>query len=76
MPDGLHRALEFIPFLMVTGDRRYHINTADIMKTVVIGILTGLLSAYVTVQRLDLRMDQVEKKIEQIQKDFYKPRVG
>lgn len=76
MPDNLHRVLEFIPFLMITGERRYHLNMADLTKTIVIGVLTGLLSAYVTVQRLDIRMDQVEKKIEQIQQDFYKPRIS
>ena len=79
MLDAIHKALEFIPFLMIAsseGNRRYHLNMADLTKTVIIGIITGLLSAYVTVQRLDIRMNEVEKKIDIIQKDFYRPRVG
>ena len=79
MPDTIHKVLEFIPFMMVAtkgGNRRYHLNFADLTKTIIIGIITGLLSAYVTVQRLDVRMNEVEKKIDMIQKDFYKPRVA
>ena len=79
MPENIHRALEFIPFLMVagaSGNRRYHLNMADLTKTIIIGIITGLLSAYVTVQRLDVRMNEVEKKIDMIQKDFYRPQVS
>ena len=75
--EHLHRFLEFIPFISmsVAGDRRFHLNYADLTKTIIIGIVTGLLSAYVTVQRLDIRMNEVEKKIDQFQKDFYKPKV-
>lgn len=72
--DHLRQAMEFIPFLVTTADKRYHLNYADITKTIIIGIITGLLSAYVTVQRLDVRMNEVEKKIDQFQKDFYSPR--
>lgn len=72
--DSFKHLVEFVPFLITTADKRYHLNYADITKTVIIGIITGLLSAYVTVQRLDVRMNEVEKKIERFQKDFYKPR--
>ena len=70
--EPLKQIFEFIPFLITTTDKRYHLNYADITKTIIIGLITGLLSAYVTVQRLDIRMDEVEKKIEIFQKDFYK----
>lgn len=72
--DSFKHIFEFIPFLITTADKRYHLNYADLTKTIIIGVITGLLSAYVTVQRLDVRMNEVEKKIEQFQKDFYKPR--
>lgn len=72
--EHLKHLIECIPFMAITADRRFHVNYADITKTIIIGIITGLLSAYVTVQRLDVRMNEVEKKIEQFQKDFYKPR--
>ena len=75
--DNLHKIVEWIPFLMVTsqGDKRYHLNYSDIAKTIIIGVLTGLLSAYITVQKIELRLGEVEKKLDRIQYDFYRPRV-
>ena len=76
MPDGLHRAMDFIPYLSLSaasGDRRYHINMSDIAKTVIISVITGILSAQITIARLDERMKTLENEVRQFKSDFYRP---
>lgn len=70
----IDRIMEYIPFLAVTsGGRVPHLNFSRIIEAVIIAIVAGALSAYITVQKIEIKLDYIEKKVDKIYADVYTP---
>lgn len=68
------RLLEYIPFITMTmGGKNPHLNFSRIVEAVIIAIVAGGLSAYITVQKIDLKLSYLEQKVDKIYSDVYKP---
>lgn len=71
-PDWLHGLTASMPFIM-SLEGKLKLNMARIMETIIFAVVGGLLSSYVTVKVMEVRLDQLEKKVDKIYTDIYKP---
>lgn len=69
----LNNILGHFPFLLMTMDGKPKINATRIIESVIYAVVGGLLSSYVTLKVLDYRMGEVERKMDRMYYDFYKP---
>ena len=70
----IDRILDYIPFLAMTQTGKGpHLNFSRIIEAVVIAIIAGTLSAYITVQKIELKLSYIEQKVDKIYSDVYKP---
>jgi len=69
----IDRILEYIPFFAMTTGRP-HLNFSRIVEAVIIAIVAGGLSAYITVQKIELKLTYLEQKVDKIYTDVYAPR--
>ena len=61
-----------LPFMLTVGVKS-HLNTPRLIEGLIIAIVTASLPSYITVQQLEYRMEQVEKKVDRVIADIYKP---
>jgi len=64
----------YLPFF-ATVAQKPQINVTRIIEALLIAILAGAFSAYITMEKIDLRMDILEKKVDKIYNDVYKPQI-
>jgi hypothetical protein len=69
MPDRILGLLGSFPFLLITNSGKVKFNTARITEAIIIAIITGLVSGYVMMQRMDVKVTYMEKQMESIQTD-------
>lgn len=70
----IDKVIDYIPFLAVTsGGRVPHLNFSRIVEAVIIAIVAGGLSAYITVQKIEIQLNYIEKKVDKIYSDVYSP---
>lgn len=69
----MQRFLEYMPFLMTIGGKNPHLNFSRIVEAVIIAIVAGGLSAYITVQKIELKLSYLEQKVDKMYSDVYKP---
>jgi len=71
----IDRFIDYIPFLAMTQPReRPHLNFSRIVEAVIIAIVAGGLSAYITVQKIELKLTYLEQKVDKIYTDVYAPK--
>ena len=70
-----NRFLDYMPFIALVNGK-ITINGTRILEALIISIVGGALAAYITVAKLEVRMQNIEKKLERIERDFYTPRFG
>ena len=71
----IDRFMEYIPFLAMTQTGgRPHLNFSRIIEAVIIAIVAGGLSAYITVQKIELKLTYLEQKVDKIYTDVYAPK--
>ena len=68
----IDRLLEYVPFVVLSTGKP-HLNFSKIAEALIIAIVAGGLSAYITVQKLDLRLQYLEGKVDKLYSDVYKP---
>ena len=84
LKDSTWSYLAFIPFLMVVkGSGGYKVNYTRLIEAGIIALITAGLSGYILVQKMDIEMGHLEKTVERIDKkvdriidDIYKPVIG
>ena len=72
MSENLKAILECVPFLLLVNGK-FTVNTGRLLETILIAVLGGFLSAYITVKNLEVRINQLEAKVDKIYTDIYKP---
>ncbi len=72
MSENLKAILDCIPF-MLSVNGKFTVNTGRLLETILIAVLGGFLSAYITVKNLEVRINQLEAKVDKIYSDIYKP---
>ena len=71
----IDRIMEYIPFLAMTQPGgRLRLNFSRIVEAVIIAIVAGGLSAYITVQKIELKLTYLEQKVDKIYTDVYAPK--
>lgn len=67
------RIIDSVPFLaMSTG--KAHLNVGRIIEAVLIAVIAGGLSAYITVQKIELKLQYLEQKVDKMYADVYAPK--
>lgn len=65
------RILDFIPFLMtVEGKRR--LNVDQIIQAVIIAVIGGAFAGYIAVQRMEVKLVEVDKSVAELKQDMKK----
>ena len=72
--DAMDKLLVGIPFVASINGRPA-LNYTRIIEALIIAVVAGGLSGYIAVQKLELRMDMIEKKVEKVFNDIYRPRI-
>ena len=72
MSENLKAILESVPFVLLVNGK-FTVNTGRVLETILIAVIGGLLSAYTTVKNLEVRINQLEAKVDKIYADIYKP---
>ena len=71
----IDRFIDYIPFLAMTRpEGRPQLNFSRIVEAVIIAIVAGGLSAYITVQKIELKLTYLEQKVDKIYADVYAPK--
>ena len=71
----IDRFIDYIPFLAMTQPGgRLRLNVSRIVEAVIIAIVAGGLSAYITVQKIELKLTYLEQKVDKIHTDVYAPK--
>ena len=73
MPDNLHHIIGSLPFFILSTDGHLKINRARIAEAVIIAVIGGLVAGWVSVKQLEVKMDMLQKKVDKIYEDIYKP---
>lgn len=69
----IERIIDYIPFMAMTTGRT-HLNVSRIVEAVIIAIIAGGLSAYITVQKIETKLAYIEQKVDKIYSDVYMPK--
>lgn len=75
MLDNFYKMLDYVPFLCIVNGK-VNINTARIVEALIIAVVGGAFAAYITVAKLEVRIQNMEKKLERMERDFYIPKFG
>lgn len=74
------RFIELLPFLLVTNGK-VQLNTSRIIEAVLIAVIGGAFAGYLAVQKMDVKMQEMEKQVLEMKQDmkrfytdFYIPR--
>ena len=71
----IDRFIDYIPFVAMTQrGGSAHLNFSRIVEAVIIAIVAGGLSAYITVQKIELKLTYLEQKVDKIYTDVYAPK--
>jgi len=70
-----HLPVNHLPFLMVNTDNKIKLNSNRIIEAIIIAIIAGLFSGYVSVQKMDIRLISLEHKVDKMFNDIYKPKI-
>lgn len=73
MQEYLNHIVGQLPFLCLGIDGKARLNTARIIEAVIIAAIGGLMAGYIAVAKMEVRMDGMEKKVDKIVEDIYKP---
>ena len=73
MQDQLFAILGGLPFFLLSTDGHVKINKSRIIEAVIIAVIGGLVAGYVSVKQLEVKMDILQKKVDTIYEDIYKP---
>ena len=63
MKEKILHILGMFPFLLSTGNNGIKLNGARILEGILIAAIAGLFSGYISVQRLEVKIDAVEKQM-------------
>lgn len=66
--------LQYIPFLMLGFDGKIKVNTTRIMEAIIYAVIGGLMSGYISVKIMEIKISELEKKVDKIYSDIYVPR--
>lgn len=69
----INNALGHLPFFILGINGKPKINTTRIIESIIYAVVGGLLSSYVTLRVLEYKMSEIEKKVDRIYNDIYKP---
>jgi len=70
-----HLPVSHLPFLMVNTDNKIKLNSNRIIEAIIIAVIAGLFSGYVSVQKMDIRLISLEHKVDKMFNDIYKPKI-
>ena len=70
-----HLPVNHLHFLMVNTDNKIKLNSNRIIEAIIIAIIAGLFSGYVSVQKMDIRLISLEHKVDKMFNDIYKPKI-
>ena len=73
MPEKLIHFLGSLPFMLITADGRAHVNKIRIIESIIYAVVGGLFSGYVAVKIIEVKLDMLEKKVDKIYSDIYRP---
>ena len=76
MSEKLHHLLGSLPFLLMSLDGKISVNKTRIIESIIYAVVGGLFSGWVAVKVIEVKIDVLEKKVDRIITDFYKPRIG
>ena len=68
-PDN-HHWIETIPFLLMASDGKIKVNSGRIIEAVIIAVITALVSSYVMVQKMEVRLDYIERHVVDVRQDL------
>ena len=57
-------------------DGKISVNKIRIIESIIYAVVGGLFSGWVAVKVIEVKIDVLEKKVDRIITDFYKPRIG
>lgn len=76
------QVIQYVPFLAMTANGKTTLNVPRILEALIIGAVVGLMASYITVQKLEVKMEamttrisNLEKKTEKIYGDIYIPHI-
>lgn len=61
-----------MPFIALSTGKT-HLNFSRIAEAIIIAVIAGGLSAYITVQKLEYKLSYLEQKVDKLYSDVYKP---
>ena len=67
--------LQYIPFLMMTTEGKIKVNTTRILEAIIYAVIGGLMSGYISVKIMEVKILELEKKVDKIYNDIYVPRM-
>mgnify|MGYP001575115619 CR=1 FL=1 len=73
MPERLYHLIGSLPFMLMTLDGKPHINKTRIIESIIYAVVGGLFSGYVAVKVIEVKIDVLEKKVDKIYMDIYRP---
>lgn len=73
MPEKLMHLIGSLPFMLITGDGKAHINKTRIIESIIYAVVGGLFSGWVAVKVIEVKLDMLEKKVDKIYSDIYRP---
>lgn len=80
--DLINQVIQYTPFLTMTTGGKPTLNFSRVIEALIIGAVVGLVASYMTVQRLEVKMDAmvdridtVEERTEKIYGDIYRPQI-
>ena len=73
MSEKLHHLLGSLPFLLMSFDGKISVNKTRIIESIIYAVVGGLFSGYVAVKVIEVKIDMLEKKVDKIYEDIYRP---
>lgn len=70
MPDKLFTLLSSVPFLMTTcedGKPQLKANIPRIIEALVIAVVSGALSGYISLQKIEVKVDLLLKQVDKVE---------
>ena len=73
MSEKLHHLLGSLPFLLMSFDGKISVNKTRIIESIIYAVVGGLFSGWVAVKVIEVKIDVLEKKVDKIYEDIYRP---
>ena len=67
--------ISHLPFLIISSDNKIKLNSNRIIEAIIIAVIAGVFSGYVSVKNMDIRLVSLEHKVEKMFNDIYKPKI-